>query len=80
LLVGRIVSADLFEPKYATIIQNKDELKIPLLLETIPTPKVRFYFMYNLQIDGGEKERTGKNRNIKENQKRKKKTKILRTT
>jgi hypothetical protein len=39
LLVGRIVSADLFEPKYATIIQNKDELKIPLLLETIPTPK-----------------------------------------
>jgi hypothetical protein len=36
--VGRIVSADHFEPKYATIIQNKDELKIPLLLETIPTP------------------------------------------
>lgn len=39
LLVGRIVSADLFDPKHAIIIQNKDELKIPLLLETIPTPK-----------------------------------------
>jgi hypothetical protein len=39
LLVGRIVSADLFDPKYATIIQNKDEFKIPLLLETLPTPK-----------------------------------------
>lgn len=33
------MSADLFEPKHAIIIQNKDELKIPLLLETIPTPK-----------------------------------------
>lgn len=39
LLVGRITSADHFEPKYATLIQNKDELKIPLLLETIPTAK-----------------------------------------
>ena len=37
--MGRIVSADLFDPKYATIIQNKDEFKIPLLLETLPTPK-----------------------------------------
>jgi hypothetical protein len=38
-MVGRIVSADVFDPQYATITQNKDDLKIPLLLETIPTPK-----------------------------------------
>ena len=37
--MGRIASADLFEPKFGIIIQNKDDLKIPLLLETIPTPK-----------------------------------------
>ncbi len=41
LLVGAIASADLFEPKYGIIVQNKDELLLPLLLETIPTPKVR---------------------------------------
>ncbi len=39
LLVGRIASADSFEPKAAIIVQNKDLLKIPLLLEQIPTPK-----------------------------------------
>jgi hypothetical protein len=39
LLVGRIASAELFEPKYGIILQNKDELKIPLMLNTIPTPK-----------------------------------------
>ena len=39
LLVGRIASADVFEPKHAIIIQNKDVLKIPLMLEQIPTPK-----------------------------------------
>ncbi len=39
LLVGRIASADTFEPKAAVILQNKDLLKIPLLLEPIPTPK-----------------------------------------
>jgi hypothetical protein len=39
LLVGRIVSADTFEPKLGIIIQNKDLLKIPLMLEQIPTPK-----------------------------------------
>ena len=39
LLVGAIASADVFEPKYGIIIQNKDDLKIPLMLETIPTPK-----------------------------------------
>lgn len=39
VLVGRIASARSFEPKYAAIIQNKDELSIPLDLSTIPTPK-----------------------------------------
>jgi|GEM_PF-2451754 len=39
LLVGRIASADTFEPKLGIILQNKDLLKIPLLLEQIPTPK-----------------------------------------
>jgi hypothetical protein len=39
VLVGRIASATAFEPKYAAIIQNKDELTIPLELSTIPTPK-----------------------------------------
>jgi hypothetical protein len=39
VLVGRISSARAFEPKHAAIVQNKDELKIPLDLSTIPTPK-----------------------------------------
>jgi len=39
LMVGRIGGPDSFEPKHAIIIQNKDDLKIPLLLEQIPTPK-----------------------------------------
>jgi hypothetical protein len=39
LLVGRIASADVFEPKFGVIVQNKDLLKIPLMLEQIPTPK-----------------------------------------
>jgi len=38
-MIGRILSADAFEPKYAMIVQNKDEIKIPLTMETIPTPK-----------------------------------------
>lgn len=39
VLVGRIASVNMFEPKYAAIVQNKDELAIPLDLSTIPTPK-----------------------------------------
>lgn len=39
LLVGRIASAELFEPKAAIVIQNKDDLRIPLMLEQVPTPK-----------------------------------------
>lgn len=39
LLVGRIASATEFEPRFGIIVQNKDLLKIPLMLEQIPTPK-----------------------------------------
>jgi hypothetical protein len=39
VLVGSIVSAQVFEPKYGMIVQNKDEITIPLDLEQIPTPK-----------------------------------------
>eukprot|EP00435_Cladocopium_sp_Y103_P051543 s1496_g16.t1 len=39
LMVGKIAAADRFEPTAALIIQNKDDLVIPLLLETVPTPK-----------------------------------------
>ena len=39
VLVGRIESRDLFTPTFACILQNKDELRIPLDLEQIPTPK-----------------------------------------
>lgn len=39
LLVGRIASADVFEPKFGIVLQNKDLLRIPLMLEQIPTPK-----------------------------------------
>eukprot|EP01094_Clydonella_sp_ATCC50884_P007981 TRINITY_DN1724_c0_g1_i1.p1 TRINITY_DN1724_c0_g1~~TRINITY_DN1724_c0_g1_i1.p1 ORF type:complete len:931 (+),score=378.48 TRINITY_DN1724_c0_g1_i1:35-2794(+) len=39
VLVGRMGGPGLFEPKHAMIIQNKDELTIPIDLETIPTPK-----------------------------------------
>lgn len=39
LLVGRISSADTFEPRLGLIVQNKDLVKLPLLLEQLPTPK-----------------------------------------
>lgn len=39
LIVGRVASAKEFDPKYAIIVQNKDEIKIPLNLEQIPTAK-----------------------------------------
>jgi hypothetical protein len=37
--VGNLSSAEVFQPKHALIIQNKDELKIPLMMETIPAPQ-----------------------------------------
>lgn len=39
LLIGNIAAADVFEPTGALIVQNKDDLRIPLLLEALPTPK-----------------------------------------
>lgn len=39
VMVGRIVSADMFEPKYAMIVKDKDEVRIPLNAETIPSAK-----------------------------------------
>lgn len=39
VMVGRVISATSFDPKFAMLLQNKDELQIPLDLSTIPTPK-----------------------------------------
>jgi hypothetical protein len=39
LLVGKIASADTFEPTHAMIVQNKDDVIVPLALETIPSAK-----------------------------------------
>ncbi|CAE7292036.1 unnamed protein product, partial [Symbiodinium necroappetens] len=39
VLIGRVSSSTTFDPKYAALVQNKDELEIPLELSTIPTPK-----------------------------------------
>uniref|UniRef100_A0A7S1AR47 Uncharacterized protein n=1 Tax=Noctiluca scintillans TaxID=2966 RepID=A0A7S1AR47_NOCSC len=39
ILVGRISSATTFEPQYASILTNKDDLTVPLDLATIPSPK-----------------------------------------
>eukprot|EP01094_Clydonella_sp_ATCC50884_P009530 TRINITY_DN1905_c0_g1_i8.p1 TRINITY_DN1905_c0_g1~~TRINITY_DN1905_c0_g1_i8.p1 ORF type:complete len:959 (-),score=405.65 TRINITY_DN1905_c0_g1_i8:169-3012(-) len=39
VLVGRIAGPQRFEAKHAMIVQNKDEVVVPLLLEPIPTPK-----------------------------------------
>lgn len=43
LMIGTLAAADTFEAKYATIVKDKDEFIIPLLVNTIPTPKVRLY-------------------------------------
>jgi hypothetical protein len=39
LLLGKISAADSFEPEQAIILSNQDELVLPLLLNTLPTPK-----------------------------------------
>lgn len=39
VVLGRIQSATELDPKHAFILQNKDDLSIPLLLEQLPTPK-----------------------------------------
>jgi hypothetical protein len=38
--VGKISGPDSFAPEHAIILQNKDELMLPLLLEQLPTPQV----------------------------------------
>lgn len=47
LLLGRIPSADVFEPQYATIVQNKDDFEIPLFLETVCDNNHWFYSLIN---------------------------------
>lgn len=37
LLVGRVAAADVFEPKHAIIIKDKDDVIIPLLADPLPT-------------------------------------------
>jgi len=39
LLVGKLTGPDTFEPEHGIILQNKDELLIPLLLEEMPSAK-----------------------------------------
>mmetsp|Transcript_28390 Transcript_28390/g.69103 ORF Transcript_28390/g.69103 Transcript_28390/m.69103 type:complete len:970 (+) Transcript_28390:77-2986(+) len=39
LLLGRIGPNHTFQPQHAIVVQNKDDLVIPLLLEQLPTPK-----------------------------------------
>jgi len=39
VLLGSLSSATTFEPKFACLLQNKDELTIPLLWETMPNAK-----------------------------------------
>eukprot|EP00939_MAST-03C_sp_MAST-3C-sp1_P004703 g4703.t1 len=39
MLVGTMASKEEFAPVAATVIRNKDDLNIPLFLETIPSPK-----------------------------------------
>jgi len=37
--VGNISGPNTFDPQHAIILQNKDEVILPLLVETLPTPK-----------------------------------------
>jgi len=39
VVIGKIVGQDGFDPTHAVLVQNKDELKVPLQLTAIPTPK-----------------------------------------
>eukprot|EP00039_Didymoeca_costata_P032748 m.39240 g.39240 ORF g.39240 m.39240 type:complete len:922 (-) comp9523_c1_seq2:101-2866(-) len=39
LMLGKISGPDTFDPSEAIIVQNKDDLLIPLIFETVPTPK-----------------------------------------
>ncbi len=39
VLLGRVTGPGLFDPQYGFIVQNKDDISIPLELETIPSAK-----------------------------------------
>ena len=39
VIIGRIAPGQIFDAKYAAIVQNKDELTVPLDVSTIPAPK-----------------------------------------
>jgi hypothetical protein len=39
VVVGTIASATTLEPKHAFIVQNKDEMRVPLTAAALPTPK-----------------------------------------
>eukprot|EP01127_Copromyxa_protea_P007940 TRINITY_DN1806_c0_g1_i6.p1 TRINITY_DN1806_c0_g1~~TRINITY_DN1806_c0_g1_i6.p1 ORF type:complete len:801 (-),score=129.85 TRINITY_DN1806_c0_g1_i6:943-3345(-) len=38
-VLGRVLPGNVFEPQSAIVLENKEDLVIPLLLESIPTPK-----------------------------------------
>ena len=39
MLIGKLGSADTLDAEYGIILENQDELRIPLLLETLPAPQ-----------------------------------------
>jgi len=39
LLIGKLSGPDTFEPQHGIILQNKDEILIPLLLDEMPSPQ-----------------------------------------
>jgi len=39
LLLGRVLSAERFQPTAALVIKDRDDLRVPLVLETVPAPK-----------------------------------------
>eukprot|EP00418_Pyrodinium_bahamense_P061150 CAMPEP_0179186000 /NCGR_PEP_ID=MMETSP0796-20121207/92242_1 /TAXON_ID=73915 /ORGANISM="Pyrodinium bahamense, Strain pbaha01" /LENGTH=935 /DNA_ID=CAMNT_0020889973 /DNA_START=21 /DNA_END=2830 /DNA_ORIENTATION=- len=39
LLLGRVLSAERFEPTAALIVKDRDDVVVPMLLDTIPAPK-----------------------------------------
>lgn len=47
LILGRIASNTLFQPKYALIVQNRDLLRIPLLLEQVSRLSVRHCIVFS---------------------------------
>ena len=38
-MIGKVVSRDRFQPEHALLIENKESIIIPLLMETLPTAK-----------------------------------------